>query len=83
MTITGLAERFSEKPKETESGPLGPGSYNLDMGGRLFLELKRRTQSQKAPAFGSNIPRKVGGDDGKFTPGPGFYNALKNKSSFN
>jgi hypothetical protein len=25
----------------------------------------------------------VGGADGKYTPGPGFYNSIKNNSTFN
>jgi hypothetical protein len=84
MSFTGLSERFSSVPKETESGTLGPGSYNLDRAGRLFENLKKRAHSQKAPAFGSGIVRQVGAVEYvKFTPGPGFYNAMKHKSSFN
>jgi hypothetical protein len=37
-----LSERFNPIAKETESGSLGPGSYNLDRAGRVFQDLKRR-----------------------------------------
>lgn len=83
MSFTGLSERFSSIPKETQSGSLGPGAYNLDRAGRVFEELKKRVHSQKSPAFGSGMVRQVGAVEYiKFTPGPGFYNALKHKSSF-
>jgi hypothetical protein len=57
MSFTGLSERFSSIPKETESESLGPGAYNLDRAGRIFEELKRRVHSQKSPAFGSGMVR--------------------------
>jgi len=66
MSFTGLSERFGLKAIETESGPLGPGSYNFDTTGRGFGDLSRRahSQKQKSPAaFGSSIPRQVGGGD--------------------
>jgi len=83
MSFTGLSERFSSIQKETESESLGPGAYNLDRAGRVFEELKRRVHSRKSPAFGSGMVRQVGAVEYvKFTPGPGFYNAVKHKSSF-
>jgi hypothetical protein len=42
-----------------------------------------RKGQEKSPGFGSSKPRVVGTNEDKYTPGPGFYNAQKQNSSFN
>jgi hypothetical protein len=83
MPFTGLQDRTSFLFKDTTSGELGPGSYNIDPAGKTFEHLKKRSKSQKPPAFGSGEEKQVSKVTNlKYTPGPGFYNAIKQKSSF-
>ena len=68
------------------SSKLGPGSYDTT---KDFPELKKKTQSRKAPAFLDGIaPGKetvaLGSNyyNFSYTPGPGKYNAEGHNSPF-
>ena len=72
--------------KAQTSNKLGPGCYNTT---KDFPELKKKTQSRKAPAFLDGIaPGKetvaLGSNFYNFcyTPGPGKYNAEGTNSPF-
>ena len=82
MSLVGLGERGEVGNRRQTSAALGPGSYDTK-NPKDLNQIKRRSRSDRPLAFGSGAPKdlnKLGGS--QYSPGPGFYNQLKNKSSF-
>ena len=81
MSIVGLGGREGFYQKYG-SGGLGPGSYEPKLTKDLN-PIKKRARSDRPLAFGSGAIKdlnRLGAN--QYSPGPGFYNQVKNKSSF-
>ena len=81
MSLVGLSNR-ADLYKLAETGTLGPGSYDYKLS-KDINPVKRRANSNRPLAFGSGAVKdlnKLGAN--QYSPGPGFYNQVKNKSSF-
>ena len=81
MSLVGLSDRADLYIK-AGSGALGPGSYDVKHA-RDLNQIKKRSRSDKPVAFGSGGIKQLNTLTGnQYSPGPGFYNQIKNKSSF-
>jgi len=81
MSLVGLGER-KEFYEKSCSGALGPGSYDVKLP-QDINKIKKRSRSDRPLAFGSGAVKELNAlPANRFSPGPGFYNQLKQKSSF-
>ena len=81
MSLVGLGDRGDFYAK-AGSGALGPGSYDYK-NPKDINTVKKRSRSDRPLAFGSGAIKDINKLDGRqYSPGPGFYNQVKNKSSF-
>jgi hypothetical protein len=65
---------------------LGPGAYSEPkkvIGGLSERVALMRQGASPLPGFGSQVPQLASQINGKYTPGPGFYNNAKAKGAFN
>ena len=81
MSLVGLGARDDLYGKPATGG-LGPGSYNVKLA-KDISNIKKRSRSDRPLAFGSGAPKELNKLQGSvYSPGPGFYNQIKAKSSF-
>lgn len=81
MSLVGLGDRGDFYLKAA-TGALGPGAYDVKLA-KDINPVKKRARSNRPLAFGSGAPKKLNELPGsQYSPGPGFYNQAKNKSSF-
>ena len=83
MAFCGLDGRGDLLYKATEAGVLGPGSYDPKPSFASEIASKKKTRRGKTLAFGSGKAKELNNLPGsQYSPGPGFYNFNKHKSSF-
>ena len=84
MAFAGLDSRNDMMINQTEAGQLGPGSYDPKPSFGANSSPKRKAPRRGGSiAFGSSQKKEINTLDGKqYSPGPGFYNFNKYKSSF-
>ena len=84
MAFAGLDSRHDMMYKHTEAGGLGPGSYDPKPAfGEKTSPKRKPPRRGGSVAFGSCQEKVINKLDGKqYSPGPGFYNFNKYKSSF-